>query len=140
MNTSDLNQDLCVTLQRYVKEVPECLAMALVDMQSGLLLAVDTVDSHPREVLDLVAAATGDIFQGTNVVAIENLFKKVRGLDDDWHYFQKITVHSTYMIHVFRRGKKHVNHCLVGVSHSTVNQVALEQQIEVVHAKIEELY
>jgi len=34
-----------------------------VDMQTGMLLATKTVDSHPQEVLDLVAAATADIFE-----------------------------------------------------------------------------
>ena len=62
-----------------VKAVPECLAAGYVDMKTGMLLGVKTVDSHPQEVLDLVAAATGDLFQGANVVAIEQMFKKARG-------------------------------------------------------------
>jgi hypothetical protein len=61
-------------------EVPECVAVGYVDMVSGLLLAVKTVDSHPSEVLDLVAAATGDLFQGKNVMEIEKLFDKSRGI------------------------------------------------------------
>ena len=56
-------------------EVPECVAAGYVDMVSGLLLGVKTVDSHPSEVLDLVAAATGDLFQGKNVSEIERLFE-----------------------------------------------------------------
>ena len=35
--------------------VPECVACGLVDMKTGMLLGVKTVDSHPQEVLDLVA-------------------------------------------------------------------------------------
>jgi len=31
------------------------------------ILRINTVDSHPQEVLDLVAAATGDLFQGGKV-------------------------------------------------------------------------
>ena len=37
--------------------VPECVAVGYVDMTTGMLLDVNTVDSHPSEVLDLVAAA-----------------------------------------------------------------------------------
>ncbi len=57
-------------------EIPECVAAGYVEMATGMLLGVRTVDSHPPEVLDLVAAATGDLFQGRNVVEVENLFKK----------------------------------------------------------------
>jgi hypothetical protein len=35
------------------------------------------VGSHPQEVLDLVSAATADLFQGPNVTAIENMFKSI---------------------------------------------------------------
>ena len=42
-------------IQAAQTSVPECLAVGYVDMQTGMLLAVKTVDSHPSEVLDLVA-------------------------------------------------------------------------------------
>ncbi|MFC3217139.1 hypothetical protein [Comamonas sp. JC664] len=41
--------------------MPECLAAGYVDVATGMLLAIRTVDSHPREVIDLVAAATADL-------------------------------------------------------------------------------
>ena len=88
-----------------VKTVPECVACGVVDMSTGMLIGVKTVDSHPQEVLDLVAAATSDLYQGTNVTAIEKLFKKSRGTADDGkHYFQEIVVLSDNLIHVFVRG------------------------------------
>ena len=46
-------------------DVPECVAVGYVDMSTGMLLGVATVDSHPQEVLDLVAAATADLFVQT---------------------------------------------------------------------------
>lgn len=102
--------------------VPECLAIGYVDMSTGMLLAVKTVDSHPSEVLDLVAAATADLFQGTNVVAIEQMFKKARGkLNDDRHYFKEILVFSEHLIHVFMRGKKNAEHAVVFVCRGSAN-------------------
>lgn len=101
--------------------VPECVAAGYVDMSTGMLLAVKTVDSHPSEVLDLVSAATADLFQGTNVVAIEKLFKKARGNSDTHHYFQEILVFSTNLIHVFMRGKKQTNHAAVFVCRGNAN-------------------
>jgi hypothetical protein len=48
-------------------DIPECVASGYVDMSTGMLLGVKTVDSHPSEVLDLVAAATGDLFRGATL-------------------------------------------------------------------------
>jgi hypothetical protein len=103
-------------------QVPECVAVGYVDMSTGMLLAVKTVDSHPAEVLDLVAAATADLFQGSTVVAIEKLFKKSRGLpQDDKHYFQEIIVFSQNLIHVFQRSKKNPGHAIVYVCRASAN-------------------
>jgi hypothetical protein len=102
--------------------IPECVATGYVDMTTGMLLAVKTVDSHPSEVLDLVAAATADLFQGTNVTAIEKLFKRARGVSqDERHYFQEIIVFSQNLLHVFLRGKKNNNHALVYVCRASAN-------------------
>lgn len=102
--------------------VPECLAVGYVDMSTGMLLGVRTVDSHPSEVLDLVAAATADLFQGTNVTAIEQLFKKARGTSaDNRHYFKEILVFSENLLHVFMRGKKNPDHAVVIVCRASAN-------------------
>ncbi|MDH5493771.1 MAG: hypothetical protein OEY14_17605 [Myxococcales bacterium] len=94
-------------IEEFQKSVPECVAAGLVDMKTGMLMAIKTMDSHPQEVIDLTAAATGDLFQGGNVTAIEKLFKKIRGVaDDGHHYFQEIIVLSDNLIHVFQRCKR----------------------------------
>lgn len=104
------------------RSVPECVAAGLVDIKTGMLLAIRTVDSHPQEVIDLVAAATGDLFQGTNVITIENMFKKGRGVsDDNHHYFQEIIVLSDNLVHVFQRCKRKVDLVLVTVCRISAN-------------------
>ena len=86
------------------------------------MLGVKTVDSHPQEVLDLVAAATGDIFQGQNVTAIEAMFKKARGVKDDGHhYFQEIIILSDNLIHIFQRAKRNEDMVLVTVCRASAN-------------------
>jgi hypothetical protein len=91
-------------------------------MKTGMLLGVKTVDSHPQEVLDLVAAATGDLFQGQNVAAIEKMFKKSRGLpDDNHHYFKEIVILSDNLIHVFQRCKQNSDLVLVNVCRVNAN-------------------
>jgi hypothetical protein len=106
-----------------MSQIPECVAAGYVDMATGMLLSVKTVDSHPQEVLDMVSAATVDLFQGVNVTAIETMFKKTRGVTgaDDQHYFQEILVFSDNLLHTFLRCKKNVNHVLVFVCRKSAN-------------------
>lgn len=100
--------NLDTALQKAVSSIPECVAAGYVDLASGMILSMKTVDSHPGEVFDLLAAATADLFQGPNVSAIEAIFRKARGLpeNNDDHYFQEIIVNSNNLIHIFLRGKR----------------------------------
>ncbi|GHC66777.1 hypothetical protein [Neogemmobacter tilapiae] len=109
-------------LQATMSTVPECLASGYVDMDTGMLLGVQTVDSHPQEVLDTLAAATADLFQGQSVTQIEMLFKKIRGQEkDDQHYFQEILVFSEHFLHVFMRTKKYPGHVVCFVCRRSAN-------------------
>ncbi len=109
-------------LQTVQKNVPECVAAGLVDLTTGMLLGIRTVDSHPAEVIDLVAAATGDLFQGNNVSTIERMFRQSRGVKDDGHhYFQEIIVNSDNLIHVFQRCKRREDLVLVTVCRISAN-------------------
>ncbi|GAA5525486.1 hypothetical protein Maes01_02056 [Microbulbifer aestuariivivens] len=109
-------------IQAALSTIPECLAGGYVDLTSGMLVGVKTVDSHPDEVLEMLAAATADLFQGPNVVTIENMFKKSRGLDlDDYHYFQEIIVNSDNLIHIFMRTRTEQNHVVCFVCRRSAN-------------------
>lgn len=110
-------------LNQAASTVPECVAAGYVDISSGMLLALKTVDSHPQQVIDLLAAATADMFAGPNVSMIERLFKKARGLEDDGfhYYFQEVIVNSENLIHVFLRGKINPDYVVVFVCRKTAN-------------------
>ncbi len=98
--------NLNTALQTAITGIPECLAAGYIDLSSGMLLGIKTVDSQPTEVVELLAAATADLYQGANVRMIEDIFKKARGLKDDkHHYFQEFIINSDNLIHVFLRGK-----------------------------------
>jgi hypothetical protein len=113
---------LDAVLAKAQSSVPECVAVGYVDMSTGMLLGVRTVDSHPQEVLDLVAAATADLFQGQNVTTIERLFRKSRGQGEDGkHYFKEILVFSDNLLHLFFRSKKHTDQAAVFVCRGSVN-------------------
>lgn len=109
LNATDRNQRGGISehvnsvMKRLRQEVPECLASGVVDMATGMLLTYETTDSHPSEVLDLLAGATLELFQGRTVTMIENIFKERRGVSNNEHYFQEILVNSSNLTHLFIR-------------------------------------
>jgi len=109
------------SLNEAMKQIPECVAAGYVDLSTGMLLGVKTVDSHPSEVLEIVAAATSDMFQGANVTLIENMFKKARGVADSRHYFQEMVVLSENLLHLFARCKSNEDHVVVFVCRKSAN-------------------
>jgi hypothetical protein len=126
-------------LQKAVSLIPECVAGGFVDLSTGMLLAIKTVDSHPQSVLDFLAAATSDLFQGPNVVMIENAFKKARGIEGDpSHYFQEVIVLSDNLVHVFVRTKKNQNHVACFVCRKSVNLGMALTKTRVMVAELEQ--
>jgi hypothetical protein len=108
-------------LTKTMSDVPKAVAGGVVDMSTGMLLGVKTVDEHPSEVLDLVSAATKDLFEGDNVTAIEDAFKAARGVKSDERYFKEIVVMSTNLVHVFARLKSMQSIVLVVVCRGDTN-------------------
>lgn len=109
-------------LQESMSRIPECLASGYVDLGTGMLLGVYTAESHPQEILDTLAAATADLFQGASVVQIEDMFKKIRGTEDDEkHYFNEIIVFSENLLHAFMRTKEYPDHVVCFVCRKNAN-------------------
>ncbi len=108
-------------LERVMSDVPKAVAVGVVDLESGMLLGAKTVDSHPQAVLDLVAAACRDIFEGDSVVEIEDIFKKTRGDTSDEHYFNEIIVNSKNLVHFFSRLKGEPTTVITAVCRADVN-------------------
>ena len=111
-----------------LKSVPKAVAAGVVDMESGMMLDMKTTASHPQEVFDFLAAATKDMFEGENVVTIENIFKKARGSKSDEHYFREIVVYSTNLLHYFTRvpGKESVVYAVICSADANVGLVMVK--------------
>ena len=109
------------TIRQAMTDVPKAVAAGLVDLGSGMMLGIKTADSHPQAVLDILAPATKEMFEGDMVVTIENLFKKARGVTSAEHYFQEFLVSSTNLWHYFGRLKSNPNIVLAVVCRADVN-------------------
>lgn len=110
-------------------DAPDCLASGVVDMSTGMLLSYETVDNHPPEVLDLLAGATLDLFQGRTVVMIEDVFKERRGTQSENHFFQEILVNSENLTHLFVRMSEQQDVVAVVVCRKSVNVGMLFAQV-----------
>ncbi|MBD0843069.1 MULTISPECIES: hypothetical protein [unclassified Streptomyces] len=119
--TSGFSDQVMSLVKSLRSEAPDCLAAGVVDMSTGMLLSYETVDSHPPEVLDLLAGATLDLFQGRTVVMIEDIFKERRGVESDQHYFQEILVNSEHLTHLFVRLTEQQDIVAVVVCRKSVN-------------------
>lgn len=104
-----------------ITNVPKAVAAGMVDISSGMLLGIKTVESHPQEVIDILAPATRELFEGDMITSIEALFKKARGVKTDEHYFQEIMVSSSNLWHYFGRMKSNPAMVLAVVCGGDVN-------------------
>ena len=104
-----------------LSDVPKAVASGIVDMGSGMMLAIKTVESHPQAVLDVLAPATKELFEGDLVLHIEKLFKQARGVDNDERYFQEIMISSTHLWHFMGRLKSNPRVVVIVVARGDVN-------------------
>lgn len=108
--------------QNAISAVPECVASGCVDMSTGMLLGSQSTDAHSQSSLDVIAAATAELFGGTSVGEIESMFRKARGKkESDGHYYQEIVVFSEKLVHVFLRTKNYPEHVVVFVCRKDAN-------------------
>lgn len=102
-------------------DVPKAVAAGIVDMASGMMLSMKTLDSHPQAVIDVLAPATKELFEGDMVLHIENLFKKARGVESDERYFREIMISSKNLWHYFGRFDSNSQIVLCVVARGDVN-------------------
>jgi hypothetical protein len=120
-NSQSFSENVTTLVKTLRADAPDCVAAGIVDMSTGMLLAYETVDSHPTEVLDLLAGATLDLFQGRTVVMIEDIFKERRGVVNNQHYFQEVLVNSDNLTHLFIRANTREDIVVVAVCRRSVN-------------------
>lgn len=89
-------QSACEAL---VTEVDDCLAVGVVDLNTGMLMGVHhTVPHFTQTYLDAVAAAAVDMFRGRNVRRVEELLSRRRG-EEVKDSFEEIFISSTQVLH-----------------------------------------
>ncbi len=109
-------------LANIAQSMPAALAVGVVDTCTGMLLGVETRHDYPQDLLDLLAAATCDLFQGHHVAKIEALFGQGQDTEDeDGSYYREVVIISTNVVHMFVRGRICSDEVLVVVTRLEAN-------------------
>lgn len=110
--------DIC---KNVVSDVSDALACGVVDLNTGMLMAVHhTVPYFTQTYLDAVAAAAVDMFRGKNITRVEQLIAKQRGIEPE-RTFEEIFI-STKMSFHFMKVIEGKDALMVLVTKKTTNQ------------------
>ena len=102
----NLTQVVDTTLKSFRQDIPEYVGSGVVDLTTGILLGVDTLDEQPREILDVMGAATADLFEGRTVNQIESMWRRHQGVADDRHSLQEVLIRSNGLVLLFLRSRQ----------------------------------
>ncbi|BBM82907.1 phosphatase domain-containing putative toxin [Candidatus Uabimicrobium amorphum] len=105
---------------KFIEQIPDTVATAIIDLQTQKMTHLQTIDNHPQQVIDLLYAATEDMYQGPKIQEIEQLFCQIRQ-EQKPHYFKEIIVFSKNLIHYFSRFSNNPHHIAVIVCRTNVN-------------------
>ncbi len=133
------NSVLHEALSKMLAEVPDCKALAYVDIEKNELLGIATFQPLPEAVKPLIAAVTSDLFNAPNVIKIANLFKEHKGLNQEYNNFEGVTVHGDSDTYVFIRAQNHQNRVAVFSCRNTVPFGLILRQAKMVMPQIESL-
>lgn len=68
-----------------------------------MLLAADTVEDQPRDILDVMGAATADLFAGRTVGQIESMWRQHNGVADGADQIREVLIRCTGVTILFLR-------------------------------------
>src|SRR5271169_3855037 len=99
--------NLTSVLEGCLKNTRDALGIAVVDLESGLLIgAAHNVPYFTETYLDAIAAAAVDMFRGKTVAAVEKMLTGLRGtLVRDMIKEAQITTEATYHFMATSSGK-----------------------------------
>ncbi|WP_170384541.1 hypothetical protein [Ruegeria atlantica] len=101
--------------------IPDCIAAGYVDMETGMLLGANTSDPDSAAVLDSVAIAVANLFQGRGIKAFEELLRNAGSEESDDPGFGEIAVFSNDRLNIFLRTREYPDHVVCYICRSSAN-------------------
>lgn len=104
-----------------VESIDGATACGVVDLDTGMLLGLYNAAGYTQTLNEAVAAATMDMFRGSNVARVEEMVRDHRGVAEDGaHYFQEVHITSEHNYH-FMKTIKEGRSVMVLVTQKTTN-------------------
>ena len=104
-----------------IETIPDCIAAGYVDMETGMLLGAHAPDPQDQSVLDTLAIAVANLFQGRGVRGFETLLKSVGTEDAHNEGFGEIAVLTGDRINIFLRTPTYPDHVVCYICRSSAN-------------------
>jgi hypothetical protein len=80
--------------------VDGAVACGVVDLDTGMLLGIHNAAAYTSTLNEVVAAATMDLFRGSNVGRVEQMVRSHRGVPENGeHYFNEMHITSANNYH-----------------------------------------
>ncbi|WP_170326525.1 hypothetical protein [Ruegeria arenilitoris] len=108
-------------LNTAMETIPDCIAAGYVDMETGMLLGTNTLDSDSADVLDTLALAVANLFQGRGVNAFEDLLRAAGAEEADNPGFGEIAVFSNDRLNIFLRTREYPDHVVCYICRGSAN-------------------
>ncbi|WP_170773536.1 hypothetical protein [Ruegeria lacuscaerulensis] len=108
-------------LNAAMSTIPDCIAAGYVDMETGMLLGSVTPDPNDAEILDTLAIAVANLFQGRGVKGFEALLREAGEDANEPTGFGEIAVFSKDRLNIFLRTKAYPDHVLCYICRSSAN-------------------
>ena len=104
-----------------METIPDCIAAGYIDMETGMLLGASATDDADAEVLENLAIAVANLFQGRGVQAFQDLLESAGLQDNDTPGFGEIAVFSEDRLHIFLRTREYPEHVVCYICHASAN-------------------
>ncbi|WP_254055632.1 hypothetical protein [Ruegeria sp. EL01] len=101
--------------------IPDCIAGGYVDMETGMLLGTCLTDQDSANVLDALAVAVANLFQGRGVAAFETLLRQAGTEDAGNPGFGEIAVFSQDRLNIFLRTQEYPDHVVCYICRHSAN-------------------
>ena len=108
-------------LKSAMDTIPDCIAAGYVDMETGMLLGANVADQADAQVLDGLALAVANLFQGRGVGAFEALLRESGNSDSENSGFGEIAVFSKDRLNIFLRTQAYPDHVICYICRNSAN-------------------
>ena len=108
-------------LSSAMKTIPDCIAAGYVDMETGMVLGFQATEPEHSSLLETLALAVANLFQGRGVIAFEELLRTVDAGESEHPGFGEIAVFSDDRLHIFLRTLDYPDHVVCYICRDSAN-------------------